>query len=968
MKFLCILGLFIFSVNGERKIDFSMEVRPILSRNCFACHGPDKSKGKLRLDTLEGIKKSTKANGAHVSEMIERLLTDDEDDVMPPLETGKKLRPEEITLLKKWIAQGADFAEHWSFQALNKPVLPKNKKTHAIDKFIVEKLQQKKMESSPAASKSELIRRVSLDIRGVIPSPAEVASFTQDTSKNSYEKLIDSFLSSPLYGEKWGSKWLDLARYADTRGYEKDRHREIWRYRDWVIAALNQDMPYDEFTIKQIAGDMLPNASADDILATAFHRNTMTNDEGGTDNEEFRTEAVKDRIDSTGVIWLGLSMGCAKCHTHKYDPVTIEEYYSLYSFMNQTEDNDLGNDAPLQRMPSASTRQKWLDFDKKLKEARAKNEALWKSSEVQSAFTKWKTKDDFKWQSGEFLSAEAVSGQAIVQQAGHYFVAKNSGQKDSYTIKVKLPVGNYKALQLNAIPDKRLPGQGSGHDHRGNFVLSWVEVKANDKPQKLKAYYTDYKARRSNAAAVLKPHTSNSGYHVFRREKQQHKFIVEFAQELKVETAGEVSITLAFNNPKSKLGSFDLAFTQASGNYQQYVSFLNKDPKTNFITVHPELRKLAADISNLDNGLKQNLGPLIPIMKERPVNKLRPNYVHDRGFFLNKGKKVTAGTPAFLHKMSSDLPKNRLGFAKWLVDKKNPLVARVAANRIWGQIFGRGIVETEEDFGNQGAMPTHPQLLDWLAVEYMANGWSQKKLIKTILLSDTYCQSSKVSPELARTDRFNLYLGRGPRFRMSAEMIRDSSLKAAGLLSSKMFGPSVMPYQPPGLWKSTYNKRTWRTSKGEDKYRRGLYTYLKRTSPYPGMTIFDGPSREICTARRIRSNTPLQALTSLNDPVFVEAAQALARKVIQLSKTIEERVNVAFQTTLSRPADPTEVTAIKELFLERLNYYKTNTAEAKSMAELPLGALPSGMDAAEAAAWASVCNVILNLDEFLTKE
>lgn len=803
MKFAGVCVLFLIGqsfIYSKEKVDFSYQIRPILSKYCFACHGPDKAKGKLRLDDAEGIRKSTKAGKASESELIQRILTDDEDDVMPPHETGKKLKESELALLKQWINEGASFGGHWSFQAIQKPQIPSVKSTKKgitdLDKFVISKLESNKLSPAPEAEKRILIRRLSLDIRGIIPDITEVESFLADNSPDAYEKVVDKFLSSKLYGEKWAAKWLDLARYADTKGYEKDKHREIWRYRDWVIKAINDDMTYDEFTIKQIAGDMLPNTTNDDILATAFHRNTMTNEEGGTDDEEFRTEAVKDRVDTTGMVWMGLSLACAKCHTHKYDPVSIEEYYSLYAFLNQTEDND--REVPMKHMPTAEQKKMFDEVNKQVQELHKQKNTLFARADIQKSFKEW-----------------------------------------------------------------------------------------------------------------------------------------EAEQKKEEEKAGK----------KGKKGK-----------------------KKSYFDVHPELIPVAKKIYETEKLLNSYRGSLTPVMVELPESKHRPNYVHERGFFLNKGKKVEAETPAFLHAMDKSLPKNRLGMAKWLVSKENPLTARVAVNRIWAQIFGIGIVETEEDFGNQGTMPSNPELIDYLAVKFMENGWSQKKLIKLILTSSTYKQSSTVSAELAKADKFNIWLARGPRFRMTAEMIRDSSLQAAGLLSDKMYGPSVMPYQPPGLWKSTYNTKTWTTSKGEDKYRRALYTYIKRTSPYPAMTAFDAPSREICTARRIRSNTPLQSLITLNDPVYIEAAQAFARNIIQSDKSFEGRIQHAYKTALSRNAETSEMKALKTLLEERLEFYKKNLSEAALMAENPLGKLAAEKDVPEHAAWTTVCNVILNLDEFLTKE
>ncbi|MCM8542888.1 MAG: DUF1549 domain-containing protein, partial [Lentisphaeraceae bacterium] len=477
--------VFLFSTllilgNAEEKVDFTYQVRPILSKYCFACHGPDKAKGKLRLDIQEGIKKATTPGHPSESELIERILTDDEDDVMPPHETGKKLKDGEVALLKRWIKEGSSFGEHWSFQSIKNPAIPQVKSDKPgltdLDKIVIANLEKKNLSPAPEASKRKLIRRLSLDIRGILPSVSEVNNFLADNSPDAYEKTVNQFLSSKLYGEKWAAKWLDLARYADTKGYEKDRHREIWRYRDWVIKAINEDMPYDEFTVKQLAGDMLPNPSPDDYLATAFHRNTMTNDEGGTDNEEFRTEAVKDRVDSTGMIWLGLSLGCAKCHTHKYDPVSIKEYYQIYSFFNQTEDNDLSNDAPLMKMPTEGQIANLKKIRQKLKVVQTDLNNNFASKETQNKFTQWKDQHLSKWTKGQLVKASTQSGTKITKEKDRFFVSSPSAGKDIYELEYKLPTGSYKSLELKVLSDKRLPAGGSGLDKDGNFVLSYVEV------------------------------------------------------------------------------------------------------------------------------------------------------------------------------------------------------------------------------------------------------------------------------------------------------------------------------------------------------------------------------------------------------------------------------------------------------------------------------------------------------------
>ncbi len=776
------------SVAYAQEIDFAYDIRPILSKKCFSCHGPAKAKGKLRLDTLQGIQKVTKANSVGQTEIINRITTEDKDERMPPHKTGAILSKKEKETLLKWVGQGAFYKGHWSFQVLKKVMPPKSEYFKVIDKFVFSKLKKMDLSPSPPAPKRKLIRRLSLDLRGVTPSIAEVEHFLKDKSKNAYSKLVDEFLNSPLYGEKWASKWLDLARYADTRGYEKDKHRDIWQYRDWVIEALNNDMPYNIFSIKQLAGDLLPNASKKDIIATAFHRNTMTNDEGGTDDEEFRSEAVKDRTDTTGNIWLGVSFNCAKCHSHKYDPISQKEYYSFYAYFNQTEDKDDEKDSPLMHIQTEQEEKKLIELTKLLKTLNAERNLYFNKKEVQELYAQWK--------------------------------------------------------------------------------------------------------------------------------KTQN----------------------------------------------------NKNLRNRFFEHNSELKKMTMVINKNKKLKNKSTGSSIPIMKERSLKNQRENYIHDRGFFLNKGEKVIANTPAFLHKMKKGQKQNRLVLAKWLFEKENPLVARVTVNRIWAQIFGRGLVETEEDFGSQGSMPSHPQLLDWLAMYFIEKNWSQKELIKKIVFSETYKQSSVVSNIALEKDPSNVYLSRGARFRMTIEMIRDSSLKVAGLLSSKMYGPPVMPYQPPGLWQTAYNHVTWKVSDGEDKYRRSLYTYSKRTAPYPTKINFDASSREVCTVRRIRSNTPLQALNTLNDPVYIEAAQAFARVLISKSNSVEEGIELAFERALSRKALLSEIKTLKYLYRNQLDYYKKHLPEASLLAEIPLGKIEPKINLASAAAWTAVCNVVLNLDEFLTKE
>jgi hypothetical protein len=686
---------------------------------------------------------------------------------MPPPDSGRELTAQEIDLLRRWIDEGAKYTTHWAFTKPKRSPLPSvNSKwpKNPLDYYVLAKLQSEGLRPSPEADRYTLIRRMSFDLNGLPPTPKQVKRFVEDKSPDAYEKLVDQMLDSPHYGERWARVWMDLARYADTQGYEKDAPRTVWTWRDWVIKALNDDMPYDQFTIEQLAGDLLPNATSQQILATVFHRNTMTNTEGGTSDEEFRVAAVKDRVDTTGVIWLGLSVGCAKCHSHKYDPISQTEYYQLFAFFNQTLDADRYNDAPKRALPSPF----------------------------------------------------------------HY---------------------------------------------------------------------------------------------------QKHNGLVE---------------QLAAARKKLKDSSKDRAAT---------------------------LKQISELQQNLEKQAMAMKPPSVPVMQELTREKHRRTRLLVKGDFMNHGPDVQAGVPSSLHSAPKGGTANRLGLARWLMDKENPLTARVTVNRIWSRMFGAGLVETEEDFGTQGEPPSHPELLDWLAIEFRdTHRWSQKKLCKTIVMSATYRQSSQVTPELLKRDRRNRLLARGPRFRLEVEMIRDQALAVSGLLSHKLYGPPVMPQQPDGVWKTVYNGGRWVTSTGEDRYRRGLYTFAKRTSAYPSFLLFDAGSGEVCLPRRIRTNTVTAALVTLNDPVFTEAAQALARRVVaEVDGDASQRAAWAWQLVTGRPPREQETNSIARLFQTQLQHYQQRKEAAQTMATVPLGALPKNMDAAELAAWTVIGSVLLNLDETLSK-
>jgi hypothetical protein len=773
LRVCCLAFISVLTTRAAEPVHFSRDVLPILSANCFACHGPDEKerKAKLRLD-IEAEAKKPRDGEAPVlggkpeqSSVFMRLITKDEDELMPPPESHKTLKPAQIEIMRRWIAEGAKWGRHWSFEPITRP-------QGTIDSLVKEKLAEKELTLRPRAAAATLMRRLSLDLTGLPPSNSSDAS---NLSDQDYEALVDSLLASQAFGEHWARMWLDLARYADTKGYEKDLGRTIWPWRDWVINALNADMPLDQFTLEQLAGDLLPNATEPQIIATAFHRNTMSNDEGGTDNEEFRVAAVKDRVDTTIQVWMGLTMGCAKCHSHKYDPISNEEYYRLYALFNQTQDADLPDDSPKLSKPTPEQTHAVAEATKQLNELREE-------------------------------------------------LAKASG-KD--------------------LKDKDLE---------------------------------------------------------------------------------------------------------------------REDPTTD----KPEIAKLKAEVKSARNTVKAANEQIvaIPIMRELPTAKQRITKIHNRGNFLDQTSPVTPAVLAEFGKLPEGTPPNRIGLAKWLVNRDNPLTPRVWANRVWSRLFGIGIVETEEDFGALGTPPSNPKLLDLLAAEYRDGGWSLKKLIKFIVMSDTYRQASETTPELHEADPRNVLASRGARYRLSAEVVRDSALTVSGLLSKKMSGPPVMPPQPAGLWRSTYSAKSWIDAEGEERHRRGLYTYLKRTTPYPSFITFDGGSGEVCQIRRIRTNTPLQALVTLNDPVYLEAAAALAGKMIESDK---EPATQGMQIALCRPVKAEEAKPLLVLFADAMADFAKHPQNATDLIQTTRAKLPPGVSPADFAAWIVTANAILNLDEFLTR-
>ncbi|MDB5335283.1 MAG: hypothetical protein JWN70_902 [Planctomycetaceae bacterium] len=993
---------------GSKPVNFVRDVRPILARNCYECHGPDEGhrKAELRLDTATGAFSKTKDSAAFVpknladSEAFQRIISTDDSQRMPPPKSGKTITPEQIEILKRWIEQGAPWSAHWAFEKPVRPALPEVSDAkwgrNDIDRFVLARLDKEGLKPSSEADRQSLARRVALDLTGLPPAPELVAEFVRDQSPDAYEKLVDRLLQSSAYGERWTRLWLDLARYADTRGYEKDRSRTIWRYRDWLIDAFNADMPFDQFTREQLAGDLLPNPTSDQLLATAMHRNTMVNEEGGTDDEEFRIAAVKDRVDTTLQVWMGLTMGCAKCHSHKYDPLPQREYYQFYAFFNQTADSDKGDESPTAPTPTKEQTDKSQKVNAEIAALQQRIETP--TPEIQAELAAWEAMAPTTqgWSRLKPEKMAAASGSAMKPQEDGSILVEGAGPaKEQYVLNFPYAEKQLTGLRLEVIPDKSLPKGGVGRSlNDGNFVLSAIRVAWKSKSGEVKDIplakaeadfaQTNYPVEHALKNDDVKKH----GWAVSPQLTQPHTAVFTVGEARELAEATELIVTLdhqfEFNYPGFSIGRFRVSTTtDAQPTLKEEIpaailAIVQVPADKRTADQQQQLYRHVAQRSKLTQPLRDEIakkqGELAankptdtPIFRELPADKQRVTNIHVRGNFLTKGDEVTAAVPTAFHAFPADAPRNRLGVALWLTDPNNPLTARVAVNRFWAQLFGIGLVESQEDFGIQGLPPSHPELLDWLATEFVRDGWSMKRLCKLIVMSATYRQSSRVTPQLMERDRFNRLLARGPRYRLEAEMLRDQALAVSGLLSRKMYGPSVMPPQPDGIWRSTYNLDKWKTSPGEDKYRRGLYTFIKRTSPYPSMMTFDGPSREICTIRRINTNTPLQALVLLNDPVYVETAQALARRMVQVEGSIDAQLAAGFQAALIRAPHPRELAALRQLYDQRLKFYQHDAIAAEQMAVNPLGAAPKGVDHSVLAALTAVCNVILNLDEFVTR-
>lgn len=1092
------------------------------------------------------------------SELFKHITATDPDDLMPPPDSGKKLTSQQITLLKRWIDEGANWEQHWSFIKPHRPELPKVKNTswpkNEIDYFILNKLEQAGLEPSPKADKETLVRRATLDLTGLPPTIDEVDAFLADNSTGDYDKLVNRLMESSHYGEQMGRYWLDAARYADSHGYHIDAPRMVWKYREWVIDAFNKNLPFDQFTIDQIAGDMLPNATLEQKVASGFNRCNMSTGEGGAIEEEYRVKYAVDRVETVGTVWLGLTIGCAQCHSHKYDPISQTEFYEFSAFFNSIAEAALDGNQPAPppaiKVPSKEQSAQLDAFHAKIKELKEKLDGP--NEELDQAQAKWeeswvaKLKTDFQVVSPvEVKSAGGATFKKL--EDGSELAEGANADRDTYEIVLRQPPGKIGAIRLEALLDDSLPHKSAARSENGNFVLTEFEVDAApiaEPNRRERIHFASATADFSQESFPVRnaiDGRSDTGWASEGHKKRENRTATFIAdQPFGYEGGTEVRVRLRFDSqfPKHTIGRFRLALAPATeglkiltptelSTWQMAGPFPAESGKVAFDTefgpeksidltqsfadgkVHwtprpefvdgkvndftgensaiylyrtvrvPSAQKatlslgsddaikawvngklvlnkdvqrgaaadqdkvavelneganqvllkivnysvgggfyfkllqdqgdtLAPDIAQilafsggkfsdaqkkqLKEFYRQNFSPgwktmssqlaqteeqlkgfeaKIPVtMISGELDKPRPTYLLVRGQYDKHGDQVYPNVPAVLPPLPASDKTNRLALAKWLVDKDNPLTARVTVNRFWQHYFGTGLVKTTEDFGAQGEAPSHPELLDWLACEFMDSGWDMKHLQKLIVSSATYQQSSKITPKLLQADPQNRLLSRGPRFRMDAEMIRDGALKMGGLLVEKIGGPSVKPYQPAGLWlEVSYGfKEDYKADEGEGLYRRSMYTYWKRQSPPPGMLTFDAPSREVCTVRRQRTNTPLQALELMNDPQYIEASRGFARRIMtEAGSDPAEKVKFAYRVATSRVPSESEVHVLRDIYEKQLADFRKDPEAAQKLLSVGDSKVAKSLDQCEMAAWTSVASLIMNLDAAVTK-
>jgi hypothetical protein len=1042
-------------------VSFNRDIRPILSEACVQCHGPGEAErqGGLRLDQREAAiaaaesgERAIVPGDAAASELIARLTTDDESLRMPPVGSGKTLTGQQIALLKQWINEGAKYEGHWAFTAPQRPEAPdfgalneravtagvrdrgllNNWQNNPIDRFVLQRMLDAGLTPSAEADRETLIRRVTLDLTGLPPTIAEIDAFLADNSPDAWEKLIDRLLASPHYGERMALPWLDSARFGDSNGFQTDDSRSMWAWRDWVINAYNRNLPFDQFTIEQLAGDLLPNATQDQIIATGFNRNHRLNGEGGRIVEEWFVETVIDRVETTGLTWLGLTLNCCRCHEHKYDPISQQEFYQLFAFFNSVEESGVlgrqagGNTPPLLTIETEEHKAQLAAFEEAVKTLQGKvADQKKRLPELVAAWTDDARKelgDDVPaWQLLENAAVSSKGGATLTQQDDGSWLAsgKNAGN-DVYSVTAPLTTQHFSGLLIDVFPDASLPNQSLGRGFNGNFVLTGVSATISAKGQE---QAIDVEFARSTAdydqsgweSKNIVGNASKAGAKKLKgwaidgnsADKRLHRRLL-LAAKTRIDVPADATLTVTLRHDSQfgdhNVGRFRVSTStltpetlgfEGSGLPQEVRSALlaNSEDRSK------AQQKVLSDYfqKNVDNPIRQaeqqlaaakkkvtdyrKLLPTTMVMKEVAP---RDAFLLTRGEYDKPADKVERGVPAFLPPLPDGAPVNRLGLAQWIVDEANPLTARVQVNRIWERLFGTGLVKTSENFGSQAEYPSHPQLLDWLAAEFMqpsvapnvdgkpAANWDVKAIQKLILMSAAYRQSSAVTGDRLKLDPNNRLLSRGPRFRLSGELVRDRALAVSGLLVGDVGGPSVRPYMPAGVWDETSrygDLRNYKHDKGDGLHRRSMYTIWKRSAAPPTMLLFDAPNREVCTVKRSRTNTPLQALSLLNEVTFVEAARKLAERMLREGGTADsQRVAFGFRLTTGRQPTDDEVAILTDGLKSDRDRFKREPDAAKSLLGFGETVPASEFEPADLAAYTLTANVLLNLDEFVMRE
>ncbi len=993
-------------------IDFAKEIQPLLAERCFKCHGEKKRKGGLRLtnrrDALapgDSGKATIVPGDSAASLLIKKISSTEPKEQMPP--KGTRLTAAQIDLMRQWIDEGATWPEtepqHWAYVKPKRPPLPQLKSKwprNGIDHFILARLNKEGLKPSPQAPPEQLLRRVHLDLIGIPPSPTVLDKFLKDSSPIAYEKVVDQLLASPRYGERWARPWLDLARYADSNGFQADQLRDSWAYRDWVIDAFNTDMPFDQFVIEQIAGDLLPNATPAQRIATGFHRTPTCNVEAGVHPEENRVNQIFDRVNTTASVFLGATFDCAQCHNHKYDPFSMKDFYSLFSFFNNTplEVKQLGNGvtwnfygptmdlpiSPEQKAKLEELNNKQATQKKVLEDLRAKlktKQAAWEQHILQAL------KEEPQW---SVLSVENFNATGNpthkLQKDGSVILTGKNPDKSTYTITTKPDLTKITAIRLEALTDPSMTKDGPGRNFAAasnpNFIVNEFTIKANGKTVKLASVSASFSQNRWDVRGSIDG-DPKTGWAINPAFGKPAWAIYKLAQTLELKPSAQLEFSIVQNYGGGRtIGRPRLSAIEGDPSAlnlpDNIVAILKKTKRTrkeeqdlekHFHSEHPELKALELKVLAIDKQIKAVKPGTTLVMIEQ--DKPRKTNVLRSGNYLMLGEEVTSQTPEALHGFKKEWPNNRLGLAKWLVAPDNPLVGRVTVNRWWAQFMGRGIVATQEDFGTEGAAPTHQHLLDWLAVEFAENGWSMKHLHKQIVMSATYKQSSRVNPTLLTHDPGNELYARAPRLRMSAEMVRDNALTISGLLSTKMHGPPIYPPQPNGIWRHVgRNAPKYIAATDENRFRRGVYVVWRRGAPYASFVNFDAPDRGSCVIQRPRTNTPLQALTLMNDEAYVEIALAFAGRILseKPNTSTADRIAHAFKSSLSRAPKPEETLFLEKLLQRRMVLFQKEPASVKNLLDGIKGwKAPEGMNLTELAAWFYVANILLNLDETITK-